>query len=78
MMKEQEFRKLCTDIAEIKTKLEGFMEYVNVDICNKNDDHEKRLRSIESFKSKFIGAIIVGNFLAGILAGIIVAIISKG
>ena len=66
--------KLFTDVEVIKTKLEGFIQYVNEDLCKVNDDHEDRLREVELFKSKALGAILASGVLGSII-GILVQIL---
>ncbi len=78
MTPEERMNKLCTDVEVVKSKLENFIRYIEEDICKVNDDHEIRLRSLESFKSKFIGAIILGNVLTGIIVAVIVGFLSRG
>jgi hypothetical protein len=71
---EDKLNKLITDVEVIKAKIDALTSHQFARI----DDHESRIRGLETFKSKFIGAIIVGNFLAGTIAGIIVGIITRG
>ena len=74
---EEKLNKLITDVEVIKTRLENFIQYVNEDISDTSEDHEKRIRSLESFKSKFIGAMVLGNIVTGAIIAIIVAFIAK-
>jgi len=72
MTTEEKIDKLMVDVAVIKSKLES-EEHIE-----KVQDHEKRIRSLENFKAKFIGAIILGNVLTGVIVALIVAYITTG
>mgnify|MGYP001455933299 CR=1 FL=1 len=78
MTTDDKIDKLMVDVEVIKSKMNDFTKYVDEDICKITEDHETRIRSLESFKSKFIGAIILGNVLTGIVVALIVAFITRG
>lgn len=73
-MDEHKFNQLVIDVALIKQSLDTFVKTQVETVA----DHEKRIRSLESFKSKFIGAIIIGNMLTGVIVALIVAYITAG
>jgi len=77
MIDEKQFQKLITDVEVIRTKLEGFMMYVNEDMIGVNEDHEERIRALEGFKSKALGAIIASGVFGSLLATIIQIFISQ-
>ena len=68
MIDEKQLQKLLTDVEVIRTKLEGFMQYVNEDMINQSDDHEERIRNLEQFKSKAMGAIVASGIFGSVLA----------
>ncbi len=69
-MNEEKLSQLCTDVEVIKTRLGDFIDYVNDDLCKINDDHEERLRIVEHFKSKVIGAVAVAGAIGGIIGAV--------
>lgn len=75
---DNKLNQLATDVAVIKTKLELLEKRFP---CQAHDntinDHETRLRGLEDFKAKVIGALIFGSTLGGMIGGVIVVIISK-
>lgn len=70
-MNEDKFAQLCTDVEVVKSKLMDFMKYVDEDMCKINDDHEKRIRSLEAFKFKIIGVVAASSVFGGIAGAII-------
>lgn len=79
MTTEEKIDKLMVDVAVIKSKMEGFPETFHCEEHIKTfQDHEGRIRSLENFKAKFLGAIILGNVLTGIVVALIVAYITTG
>ncbi len=79
MTTDEKIDKLMIDVAVIKSKMDGFPDTFLCEIHGINvKDHEKRIRSLENFKAKFLGAIILGNVLTGIIVALIVAYITTG
>lgn len=66
-MTEEKFNQMATDIAVIKSELKNFTSTQ----ISRIDDHEDRLRKVETFKSKIMGAIAASGVLGGILGAIL-------
>jgi len=66
-MNEDKFNKLCEDVAVMKSQLNEFSKTSKIEI----KDHEKRIRMVEDFKAKAIGAVAVASVLGGIIGGLI-------
>ena len=79
-MNEEKFNKMVLDVEIIKLKLEDLTKIQNekVDhLFEKLEDDEKRIRVLEDFKSKMIGAILVSGFFGGIIGALIQFIAGK-
>ena len=76
-MNEDKFNQLCTDVAVMKSELKGFIKYVDEDLFSANADHEKRIRSIEDFKSKLVGMGVAAGVLGGVIGGLIQFVAGK-
>lgn len=70
-MNEEKFLTLCEDVAGMKSKLDNFINYVNEDVSEKSNDHETRLRVVEEWKSKVIGAVAAAGIIGGVIGGLI-------
>ena len=78
-MTEEKFNKLCEDVAVIKSKLENLPKSFPCQLHEETfEDHENRLRRLENYVARFIGAIVLGNILTGIIVALIVAYITTG
>lgn len=67
-MSEQQFNKLITDVEVIKTKIIDLEKILPCKIhLTDIADHETRIRNLEEFKAKTIGALIIGSSLGGII-----------
>jgi hypothetical protein len=76
---DEKFEKLCEDVAVIKSKLSDFPKSFSCDTHGKEiKDHETRLRKLENYTARFIGAIIFGNVLVGIIVAIVTTWITTG
>lgn len=68
MSNEEKLAKLVTDVEVIKTKLELLTKNLLCTVhSEKLHDHEERLRVLEEFKSKAMGALVA---LSALSAGI--------
>lgn len=67
---EEKLNKLIIDIAVIKNTLSNIEHNFKSD-QDCIDDHEIRIRGLESFKNKMIGALLIGSTLGGIFGGLI-------
>jgi hypothetical protein len=62
---EEKINQLVVDVAVIKQKLT---------IAEDVKDHEERIRALEIYKNKTVGALFFGQFLIGIVIGIIMKV----
>lgn len=75
---EEKLNKLITDIEVIKTKVEMLTKNFPCTLHTETmQDHEDRIRQLESFKNKFYGAIILGNVLTGVIVAVLVAFLTR-
>ncbi len=78
-MTDEKFNQLCEDVAVIKSKLENLPKSFSCQLHGETiEDHETRLRKLENYVARFIGAIVLGNLLTGIIVALIVAYITTG
>lgn len=76
---EEKLNKLITDVEVIKTKVELMTKNYPCSVhTGTMQDHEDRIRQLESFKNKFYGAIILGNVLTGVIVAVLVAFLTRG
>ena len=55
----------------VKTKLEMLTKNYPCTVHNETmGDHENRLRILEDFKSRFVGALMLGGALGGLVGGL--------
>ena len=76
-MNEDKFNQLCTDVEVMKSQLKGFINRIDKDMYGTNQDHEKRIRSIEDFKSKVVGAVAAAGVIGGVIGGVISFVAGK-
>jgi hypothetical protein len=78
---EEKLNKLITDVEVIKTKMEYLTKNFPCTVHNETmEDHEGRLRTLEDFRSKFMGALLLGSAFGGFIGtvtGLIAAFFSK-
>lgn len=72
-MNEEKFNQLVTDVAVIKARLETF---TNTQVT-RIDDHEERIRLLEEFKSKAIGAVLASGVFGGIIGALFQFLVGK-
>ena len=72
-MTEQQFNQMATDIAVIKSELTHFTQTQIPRI----DDHEERIRSVEDFKSRIMGAMLASGVIGGVV-GALIPLLLKG
>lgn len=60
--------ELKTDVSAIKTRVDMLPEqFFCLQHSSQFTDHETRLRKLESYINKFLGALILGNVFTGVL-----------
>lgn len=79
MTTEEKLDKLIIDVAVIKNNLERLPKsFTCLEHAETFEDHEERLRKLEQYAARFIGAVVFGNVLTGIIVALIVAYITTG
>lgn len=79
MTTEEKIDKLMVDVAVIKNNMEKFPKSFScIEHAEVFEDHETRLRKLEGYAARFIGAIVFGNVITGIIVALIVAYITTG
>jgi uncharacterized membrane protein len=79
MTPEEKLDKLMVDVAVIKSNLERLPKsFTCLDHAETFEDHEGRLRKLEQFTARFLGALLFVNVFTGIVVALIVAYITTG
>jgi hypothetical protein len=82
-MTKPEFENLSKEVRGVSDKLiriETLLEVVGKQLTDgqkKFDDHEARLRTMESWKSKVVSYATLAGSIAGVVVGIIMSLIFK-
>ena len=72
----EKINKLAIDVEVIKNKIDNLTNSpVNGMQTEQLQDHEARIRGLEKYRNKTIGAMVFGQFLIGLVIGIIIKFI---